>query len=75
MRTQRNASPFSFSQTVNHMVDRAVQALQLDARIASAVKACNAVLQVTFPVEIKGKVEVRKRGVTGCLTPMSTRAE
>lgn len=58
MRTQRNASPLSFSQSVNRMVDRAVQALRLDARIASVVKACNAVLQVTFPVEIKGKVEV-----------------
>ncbi|MCK4707960.1 MAG: glutamate dehydrogenase, partial [Gammaproteobacteria bacterium] len=40
------------------MVDRAIAALGLDAGTASALKTCSAVLQVQFPVKIRGKIEV-----------------
>lgn len=48
----------SFTESVNHMADRAFSALNMDAGIASAIKACAATVQVNFPVEINGKVEV-----------------
>ncbi|MAT64395.1 MAG: glutamate dehydrogenase [Gammaproteobacteria bacterium] len=40
------------------MVDRAISAVGLDAGTANAIKACNEVLQVQFPVKIRGKIEV-----------------
>ncbi|NOQ91049.1 MAG: glutamate dehydrogenase [Gammaproteobacteria bacterium] len=40
------------------MVDKAMTAMKLDAGTAQAIKACNAVLKVQFPVKIKGKIEV-----------------
>ncbi len=48
----------SFRQSVDLMVDRAGQVLNLDAGILQAIKACQSVLQVRFPVKIRGKVEV-----------------
>ena len=48
----------SFRESVNLMVDRAIAALGLDAGTASALKTCSAVLQVQFPVKIRGKIEV-----------------
>jgi len=48
----------SFRQSVDHMVDRAVKIMNLDQGVANAIKACASVLQVTFPVEIKGKIEM-----------------
>jgi len=48
----------SFRESVDRMVDRALEAIDLSADIAAAIKSCNAVLQVKFPVKIKGKIEV-----------------
>ena len=48
----------SFSQSVNHMADRAFQAMDMEPDIAVAIKACNSVIKLNFPVNIKGKVEV-----------------
>lgn len=48
----------SFRESVDLMVDKAISVLQLDEGIATAIKACNAVLQVRFPVKIRGKIEV-----------------
>lgn len=48
----------SFRQSVDLMVDRAGQVLNLEAGTLQAIKACNSVLQVRFPVKIRGKVEV-----------------
>ena len=48
----------SFRDSVNLMVDRAISAVELDPGTASAIKACNEVLQVQFPVKIRGKIEV-----------------
>jgi len=50
--------PYSFSASVNHMVDRAFKVLDIDPGVANDIKACSAVLQVKFPVTIKGKIEV-----------------
>lgn len=48
----------SFRDGVNLMVDRAIAVMGLDDGIANAIKSCNAVLQVQFPVKIRGKIEV-----------------
>jgi len=48
----------SFTESVNRMVDRAFDALDTDPGIAAAIKAVNATLEVQFPVEIDGKIEV-----------------
>ena len=48
----------TFNESVNLMVDRAIKVLDLDPGTAQAIKSCNCVLQVRFPVKIRGKVEV-----------------
>lgn len=48
----------SFTDSVNHMADRAFEVLDIDPGIAAAIKACSATLEVNFPVEINGKIEV-----------------
>lgn len=48
----------SFRDGVNLMVDRAIAVIGLDKGVASAIKSCNSVLQVQFPVKIRGKIEV-----------------
>jgi len=48
----------SFRESVDLMVDRAITAMDLDPGTAIAVKSCNAVLQVQFPVKIRGKIEI-----------------
>jgi len=48
----------SFRDGVNLMVDRAIAVMGLDEGISKAIKSCNAVLQVQFPVKIRGKIEV-----------------
>ena len=48
----------SFSKSVDHMADRAFTALDMDPGIANAIKACEAIIEVNFPVKIKGRIEV-----------------
>lgn len=48
----------SFSASVNLMADRAFKVLDIDPGIANAIKACNAILEVQFPVMIRGKTQV-----------------
>lgn len=48
---------WSFMQSVNHMADKAFEAIDLDPSVATAIASCNAVLQVTFPVEIRGSIQ------------------
>lgn len=48
----------SFHQCVNQMSDKAMTILGLDSGVAEAIKGCNSVLQVRFPVKIRGKVKV-----------------
>ena len=54
------ARQISFTDSVNNMADRAFEALSMDPGIANAIKACSATLEVNFPVEINGKIEVFK---------------
>ncbi|MCU7845192.1 MAG: Glu/Leu/Phe/Val dehydrogenase [Candidatus Thiodiazotropha sp. (ex Monitilora ramsayi)] len=51
-------SGLTFRQSVDHMVDRALALMELEPGIANAIKSCTSVLQVSFPVEIRGKVEL-----------------
>lgn len=39
------------------MAERAFEAVGLDTGVAGAIKACDAVLQVRFPVEVRGRIE------------------
>lgn len=55
---QNKNRPLSFRQSVDQMVARAFQVLDLDPGVASAIQACNETLQVKFPVDIRGKIEV-----------------
>lgn len=48
----------SFLDSLDHMVDRAVMAIDLAPDVAGAIKACNAVIQIKFPVKIRDKVQV-----------------
>jgi glutamate dehydrogenase (NAD(P)+) len=48
----------SFRESVDLMVDRAMQVVGLDEGTATAIKGCNSLIQVKFPVKIRGQVEV-----------------
>lgn len=48
----------TFSQSVERMIDRALNVMELDEGRALALKSCDSVIQVRFPVNIKGKIEV-----------------
>jgi glutamate dehydrogenase (NAD(P)+) len=48
----------SFREGVDRMVDRATLAAGLDPGTASVIKACDAVLQIKFPVRLRDTIEV-----------------
>ena len=48
----------SFRESVEHMVDHAIDIMGLDAGMGNAMKVCQSVVQVSFPVEINGKAEI-----------------
>lgn len=48
----------TFRESVDLMVDRAMTVMGLDEGTCSAIKSCNSVLKVQFPVKIRGKIEV-----------------
>jgi glutamate dehydrogenase (NAD(P)+) len=48
----------SFSQSVDHMADRAFAVMGMDTGIADAIKSCEAIIEVNFSVKLKGKIEV-----------------
>jgi glutamate dehydrogenase (NAD(P)+) len=59
MSTSKNkGGQLSFSQSVNHMVDRALQVLDIDPGVAEAIKSCESIIQVNFPVSFDGRIEV-----------------
>ncbi len=47
-----------FRESVERMVDHAIDIMGIDEGMAEALKACSSVLQVSFPVEIDGKPEI-----------------
>ena len=57
MSDKKKSSTSSFSSNVDRMVDHTFSILNLDEGTAQAIKACNSVLQVKFPVKIRGKIE------------------
>ena len=52
------SNELSFSQNVNFLVDRAIAAMELEQDTAAAIKACASIIQVTFPVKIRDKIEM-----------------
>ena len=48
----------SFREGVDRMVDRAALAIGLSPNTTKVIQACNAVIQIKFPVSIRGAVEV-----------------
>lgn len=56
--SNETCSGSSFLQSVELMMDRALDVMDLAPDVAAAIKACNAVIQVRFPVKIRGKVEI-----------------
>jgi len=52
------AVEISFREGVDRMVDRALETMDLAPDVAEAVKACNAVIQIRFPVKVRGRVEI-----------------
>ncbi len=53
-----SAPETGFRADVDRMVDRAMQVLEIDPGLANTIKACNTVLTVSFPVMIRGQIEV-----------------
>jgi glutamate dehydrogenase (NAD(P)+) len=56
--TDQQHESMSFREGVDRMVDRATLAAGLDPATASVIKACNAVLQIKFPVRLRGTIQV-----------------
>lgn len=48
----------SFRESVDLMVDRAIAVMDISPDVAAAIKSCSAVIQVKFPVKIRGKIEM-----------------
>ena len=58
MSNRSKQESMSFREGVDRMLDRAALATGLDPDLTRMIRACNAVLQVKFPVKLNGKVEV-----------------
>lgn len=58
MANETDTGTLSFTESVNHMADRAFDVLNIDPGVTAAIKACTATLEVNFPVEINGEIEV-----------------
>ena len=48
----------TFRENVESYVDEAIDKLNISDDIAKIVKACRSVIQIKFPVKIKGKIEI-----------------
>ena len=46
----------TFLENVDMMVDDTIKKINIDPNIAKILKTCRSVLQVKFPVKIKGKI-------------------
>jgi len=58
--TDKEPQGAAFRRSVDHMVDRALELMgdELDPGTREAIKTCSSVIQVRFPVRIKGRVQV-----------------
>ena len=52
------SSGASFRESIDRMVDRALATMDISPDIGEAIKSCNAVIQIKFPVKIRGKIEI-----------------
>ena len=57
-KSKKKNKSLSFSESVNMMADRAFAVIEMDPGVANAIKQCDSIIKVNFPVEINGKVEV-----------------
>ena len=48
----------TFLENVDMMIDQAIDRIDIDENIAKILKICRSVIQVKFPVKIKGKIEI-----------------
>jgi glutamate dehydrogenase (NAD(P)+) len=53
-------SPLTFRQSVDHMVQHAMSVLDLDPGLRDVIRTCNSVIQVRFPVKLRGKIHTFK---------------
>ncbi|WP_020146678.1 Glu/Leu/Phe/Val dehydrogenase [Thioalkalivibrio sp. ALJ15] len=53
-----NETPETFLDSVSHMVDRAMHFLELPEGAMDAIKACDSVIQVSFPIRFRDRIEV-----------------
>jgi glutamate dehydrogenase (NAD(P)+) len=58
MANSKHLAGLSFRQSVDRMVDTAIDVMDLDPGVARAIKTGTAVLQVSFPVKIRGQIEI-----------------
>ncbi|MDZ7735362.1 MAG: Glu/Leu/Phe/Val dehydrogenase [Gammaproteobacteria bacterium] len=58
MANKNNKKRDSFSASVNKMADRAFHTLNIEPGVAESIKACSSVLQIRFPVNVRGNLEV-----------------
>ncbi|MFN2339406.1 MAG: Glu/Leu/Phe/Val dehydrogenase dimerization domain-containing protein, partial [Gammaproteobacteria bacterium] len=52
--------PLTFRQSVDHMVQHAMSVLDLDPGLRDVIRSCNSVIQVRFPVKLRGKIHTFK---------------
>jgi glutamate dehydrogenase (NAD(P)+) len=52
--------PLTFRQSVDHMVQHAMSVLDLDPGLRDVIRTCNSVIQVRFPVKLRGKIHTFK---------------
>ena len=58
----------TFLQNVDMMVNDTIEKINIDSNISKILKTCRSVLQVKFPVKIKGQIEI----FHGLLSPLSS---
>ncbi|MGY4878602.1 Glu/Leu/Phe/Val family dehydrogenase [Vreelandella aquamarina] len=56
--TKFSQQGMSFRESVEHMVDNAIGIMGMEQGLGEALKVCQSVVQVSFPVDIDGKVEI-----------------
>ncbi|MDH5655140.1 MAG: Glu/Leu/Phe/Val dehydrogenase [Spirochaetia bacterium] len=58
MNQNKKNKKLSFNQNVERMVEKAMKVLEIDPGTAAAIQSCNSILQVKFPVKIRGQIEM-----------------
>ena len=58
MNTHKENVKKTFRENVESFVDDAIKELNISEDISKMVKACRSVIQIKFPVKIKGKIEI-----------------